>query len=134
MKWELRGGEASSAGAKHQAVPGRGGGMSGGPSPRPQDGPGLCAGKAGWRGVRGVRPPWQPAGAPGWGLVAAGDLPGTPGTLEAATESASPPASPHGQAHLCPSLQPLSTALLLTSSGAQLRHDQPAGMERLLVG
>ena len=133
MKWELWGGAASSAGAKHQAVPGRGGGMSGGPSPRPQHGPGLCAGKAGWHGVRGARPPWQLAEAPGQELVAAGDLPGTPGTLEAARVS-----QPSGLTTRAGPPLPLPSAplhsLLLTSSGAQLRHDQPTGMERLLVG
>lgn len=133
MKWELRGGVVSSVGAKHQAVPGRGGGMSGGPRPRPQHGPGLCAGKAGWHGVRGARPPWQPAGAPGWELVAAGDLPGTPGTLE--EQQSQPALQPHhtGRPPLPLPSAPLHS-LLLTSSGAQLRHDQPAGMERLLVG
>lgn len=81
-------------GAELQAVPGWGGGVLGGPSPRLQGGPGPCAGRAGWHGFRGVRPPSRQAGAPGWGLVAAEDSPGTPGALGAGTESASPPAAP----------------------------------------
>lgn len=72
-------------GAKRRAVPGWDGVVPGGPSPHPQGGPGPCAGRAGWHGIRGVRPPSQWAGAPGWGLVAAEDSPGTPGTLEAGT-------------------------------------------------
>ena len=118
-------------GAKHWAVPGWGGGVPGGPSPRPQGGPGPCAGRAGWHGVRGARPPSQQAGAPGWELVAAGDLPGTLGALEAETESVSPPASPQSGPPLPFSPAPPHS---LTSSGTQLRHDQPAGVERPLEG
>lgn len=51
-------------GARHPAVPGVGGGMSGAPSPHPLAGPGPSAGRAAGHGVRGVRPPFQQAEAP----------------------------------------------------------------------
>lgn len=59
-------------------LPGWDGSLPGGPSPHPQGGSHPRAGKAGWHGIRGVRPPSLQAGAPGWGLVAPEDSPGTP--------------------------------------------------------
>lgn len=107
--------------------------MPSGPSCHPQGGPSPCAGRAGWCGIRGVKLPSQQGGAPGLGLAAAGDSPGTPGTLETRTVSASLPAWPRGQAHLYPSPQPAPPqSFSLTSSATQLRHNKPAGMERLL--
>lgn len=52
------------------------------------------AGRAGWHGVQGVRLPSPEAGAPVWGLVAAGDWPGTPIALKAETVSAICPRIP----------------------------------------
>lgn len=119
--------------AKHWAVPGWDGGVPVGPSPHPRGGPGPCVGRAGWHDIRGVRPPSQQAGAPGWGLEAAEDLPGTPGALEAGTESAGWGGG-GGSGLLLPLLPAFPHSLTRTSSGTQLRHDQPGGVERLLGG
>lgn len=66
-------------------VPGMGGGVSGTLGLHPLGNPCSHAGRAGWRDVLGGRLPSPQAGAPVWGLVAAGDSPGTPVALKAET-------------------------------------------------
>lgn len=62
-----------------------GGGVSGTLGLHPLGNPCSHAGRAGWHDVLGGRLPSQQAGAPVWGLVAAGDSPGTPVALKAET-------------------------------------------------
>lgn len=83
-------------------VPGVGGGVSGTLGLHPLGNPCSHAGRAGWRDVLGGRLPSPQAGAPVWGLVAAGDSPGTPVALKAETVPASqlPPSPlPYTNAH-----------------------------------